>query len=218
MKSRYVVRLFFSTLLIGGIAAVFTGFIVRRNEFHTYFSSFDIKQLLLTSAWLFGVGLLFSVISQMGFFAYLTIHRFGLGAFRSVKLWNSVQFVLIAFVLFDLVYLRYSAFGNGQSILPFISPAVIILIAGLIVAYIKAKSTNRGAFIPALFFMVTATIIEWVPVLRVNEESWLFLMLYPLIICNAYQLLILHKYNEKSVDTPVRGKGGSITGQAPGQN
>lgn len=46
--------------------------------------------------------------------------------------------------------------------------------------------------------MVVVTTIEWVPVLRVNEESWLWLMVLPLIICNAYQLLVLPKYNAES--------------------
>jgi KinB signaling pathway activation protein len=45
--------------------------------------------------------------------------------------------------------------------------------------------------------MFVVTTIEWVPALRANEESWLYLMLIPLLICNAYQLLILHKINSK---------------------
>lgn len=201
MKSRYIVRLFFTTLLVGGVTTVFTGFFVRWEEFLGYFSKFDIKQLLSTASWLFGVGLIFSVISQMGFFAYLTIHRFGLGIFKNVKLWNSVQLILVAFVLFDLVYFRYSAFGEGESLLPYISVALIILFSGLIVAFVKAKMTNSSAFIPALFFMVVATIIEWVPVLQVNEENWLSLMLYPLLICNSYQLLILQRLNERTANS-----------------
>ena len=36
--------------------------------------------------------------------------------------------------------------------------------------------------------MVCATIIEWVPVLRTNEQDWFYLMLFPLLVCNAYQL------------------------------
>jgi KinB signaling pathway activation protein len=74
------------------------------------------------------------------------------------------------------------------------------LIAGLVTAFIKAKQTNKEAFIPALFFMVVVTVIEWVPVLRVNEHSWLYLMLFPLLICNAYQVLVLHKLNQKSIE------------------
>lgn len=198
MKSRYVVRLFLSTLLVGGVITGIIGFIVRWNEFQTYFTDFDIIKILSTLFWLFGVGLIFSLISQMGFFAYLTIHRFGLGVCKSAKLWNAVQVILILFVLFDLIYLRYSAFANGESITPYLIDAIIIFIVGLVVAYFKAKQTNQGAFIPALFFMTVVTIIEWVPVLQVNEDSWLYLMLFPLLVCNTYQILILHKLNEKS--------------------
>jgi KinB signaling pathway activation protein len=145
------------------------------------------------------MGFLFSVISQMGFFAYLTIHRFGLGIFKSASLWNGVQVVLILFVLFDLVYLRYESFAaSGESILSYIGLAATLLIVSLIVAWYKAKQTNREAFIPALFFMIVVTVIEWVPVLRVNEKSWLLLMMFSLLACNAYQLLILQKLNAQS--------------------
>lgn len=135
----------------------------------------------------------------MGFFAYLTVHRFGLGIFKS--LWNAVQLLLIAFVLFDLVYLRFDAFAaSGESIMPYVGLAVIVLVAGLIVAFMKVKQSNKEAFIPALFFMIVVTVIEWVPVLRVNEHSWLYLMLFPLLACNAYQLLVLQKLNQKSME------------------
>jgi KinB signaling pathway activation protein len=135
----------------------------------------------------------------MGFFAYLTIHRFGLGIFKSVSLWNAVQIVLILFGLFDLVYLRYENFANPNgSILPYFGPAIILLVVSLTVAWFKTKQTNRDAFIPAMFFMIVVTLVEWVPVLRVNEKSWLYLMMFALLACNAYQLLILHKLNLQS--------------------
>ncbi|UQD53723.1 KinB-signaling pathway activation protein [Bacillus methanolicus] len=197
MTSRNWVRLFLTTLMIGGVTAGIVGFIVRWDEFKPIFVDFDFLEILSILFWLIGVGLIFSLISQMGFFAYLTVHRIGLGIFRS--LWKPVQLVILLFVLFDLVYFRFQAFAkNGESILPYIGLAFLILAVGLIVAVLKVKQTNKDAFIPALFFMVVLTVIEWIPVLRVNEESWLYLMLFPLIACNAYQLLILHKLNEKS--------------------
>ena len=68
----------------------------------------------------------------MGFFAYLTVHRFGLGIFKSVSLWNAVQVVLILFVLFDLVYLRYDNFAKqGESSFPYIGLAALLLIISL---------------------------------------------------------------------------------------
>ena len=91
-----------------------------------------------------GVGFIFSVISQMGFFAYLTIHRFGLGMFRSSSLWNIVQLFFIAFVLFDFVYLRSVLIANGEvSLGNNILVAGVLFMFGAIVAYIKSKETNK---------------------------------------------------------------------------
>lgn len=194
-----MVKLFFSTLLVGGVTTGIVGFLIRWGEYQSLFSNFEVLQILSVLFWLFGVGLIFSIISQMGFFAYLTIHRFGLGIFKT--LWNSVQIVLILFVLFDLVYFRYKVFAEqGESLFSYILIAGFILIVGIVSAAWKVKLTNKQAFIPALFFMVVVTTIEWMPALRVNEESWLYLMIYPLVICNAYQLLILQKLNESSIE------------------
>jgi KinB signaling pathway activation protein len=134
----------------------------------------------------------------MGFFAYLTVHRFGIGIFRSASLWNAVQVFLVAFVLFDFVYLRSTFVEEGNaSTTHNILIATVIFLAGAIVAYIKSKETNRQAFIPALFFMIVVTIVEWIPALRVNDRDWLYLMAVPLFICNAYQLLTLHRLIKK---------------------
>lgn len=201
MTSRNWVNLFLKTLLVGGITTGVVGFIVRWSEFQHLLSDFELVEFLSILLWLTGVGLIFSILSQMGFFAYLTIHRFGLGIFKSVGLWNAVQILLIAFVLFDLVYLRYNAFAkSGESLIPYLGLALLVLLPGLAVAYVKAKQTNKEAFIPALFFMIVVTVLEWVPVLRVNEHSWLYLMFFPLLACNSYQLLVLHKINQKSLE------------------
>jgi KinB signaling pathway activation protein len=199
VTSRIWVRLFMTTLLIGVITTAIVGFIINWNEYVHYFTDFRTINILSALFWFILWGLLYSVISQMGYFAYLTVHRFGLGIFKSVSLWNGVQVVLILFVLFDLVYLRYETFASsGDSLLPYIGLAALLFIPALVIAWFKAKQTNREAFIPALFFMIVVTVIEWFPVLRVNEHSWVYLMLFPLLACNAYQLLILHKLNLKS--------------------
>ncbi|MGD6834622.1 KinB-signaling pathway activation protein [Sutcliffiella halmapala] len=195
MNSRNWVRLFLSTLLIGAVSTVIVAFIVRWDQHTHEFANGEYLQVLSVIFWYIGIGLIFSIISQMGFFAYLTVHRFGLGIFKS--LWNAVQVVLIAFVLFDLVYFRYIAFAKeGDSLLPYLAFPVFLLIYGLLVAYVKKAQTNHHAFIPALFFMVVVTTVEWFPVLRENEPSWLLLMLFPLLACNSYQMLVLHKLNQ----------------------
>lgn len=194
MNSRKWVRLFFTTLFLGGVSTVIIGFVLEWDKYAKFFQNFDGKEILAVSFWLMGVGFIFSVISQMGFFAYLTIHRFGLGMFRSPSLWNIVQLFFIAFVLFDFVYLRSVLIANEEiSLGNNILVAGVLFMFGAIVAYIKSKETNKKAFVPALFFMVVVTILEWVPALRINDTDWLYLMVIPLLLCNAYQLLILHR-------------------------
>ncbi|MBU7593983.1 KinB-signaling pathway activation protein [Metabacillus halosaccharovorans] len=197
MNSRNWVRLFLSTLLVGGLTTGIIGFLLKWAEYKDLFLNFDIIEILSVLFWLFGVGLIFSVISQMGFFAYLTVHRFGLGIFKSVSLWNFAQIILILFVLFDLAYFRFQLFANeGDTYISYIFLALYVLIVGLIVAFLKRKDTNKGAFVPALFFMVVVTVIEWFPALRVNQEDWLLLMLIPLQVCNAYQLIMLPRFTQ----------------------
>lgn len=195
MNSRQLVRLFFSTLLLGGLTAGIVGFLVRWVQFKPLFEAGSVLEILSTFVWLVAVGLIFSVISQMSFFAYLTIHRFGISLFKNM--WSGVQIVLIVFVLFDLIYLRYIAFGDDGSLISYIGLAGLVLAVGLVVAYVKMKQTNKQAFIPALFFMTVFTVIQWVPVLVENDPGWLHFMLWPLLVCNSYQLLTLHKINER---------------------
>jgi KinB signaling pathway activation protein len=188
------------TLVIGGLVTGLTGFIVRWDEFSELFQSAEILQLLSVFIWLVFVGMTFSVISQMGFFAYLTIHQFGLRMFRSVTLWNLVQLVIIAVVVFDLVYFRFKAFAGGkESIAPYIALAIFLLLVSVVTSYVKMKQSNKSTFVSALFFMVVVTILEWLPVLQVKKDSsWLYLMLFALLACNAFQILALPKYNARS--------------------
>ncbi|MFK2826887.1 KinB-signaling pathway activation protein [Bacillus sp. B190/17] len=196
MTIRNWIRFFVHTLVIGGIAASILGFFIRWDELAPLVSTGGWKDILSILAWHLFVGFTFSVISQMGFFAYLTVHQFGASMFRSF--WNSVQFVVIAFVLFDLVYFRFQAFADkGESLLPYISLAVLLLLVGLITAFFKAKQSNKSVFISALFFMIVVTVLEWLPVLQANDEKWLYIMLFTLLPCNSFQLLALPKYNQR---------------------
>ncbi|MFV8829701.1 KinB-signaling pathway activation protein [Alkalihalobacterium sp. APHAB7] len=190
MNSRKVVYLFFTSLLIGSISGAIVGLAL---EWSVYTAE-GAMNFLFGLIWLLGISAAFSIISQMGFFAYLTVHRLGLGLFKTAKLWNKVQVVVIAFVIFDLIYLRYLAFvQEGETVFHYVLMPVLLLIYGLIVAYLKAKDTNQGAFIPALFFIVVVTTIEWVPALTVNDPKWLWIYFAPLLAANTWQLLILHR-------------------------
>ncbi|MFC0559032.1 KinB-signaling pathway activation protein [Halalkalibacter alkalisediminis] len=195
MNSRKVVYLFFTTLLVGSISGAIVGFIL---DYQVYTEG-TFLNMFFGLIWLLGICAAFSLVSQMGFFAYLTVHRFGLGLFKSQKLWNYVQIIIIAFVVFDLIYFRFIAFAEPhETILHYMVMPILLLIFGLLVAYLKAKDTNQGAFIPALFFIVVITAIEWVPALTVNDPKWLWLYFTPLITANTWQILLLHRLTKPS--------------------
>ncbi|SFK50884.1 KinB signaling pathway activation protein [Halobacillus dabanensis] len=195
MNSRKWVRLFLTTLLIGGLITLIISFVIKYDSYAEVLQPFQLFELFGLLLFFSGLGFIFSILSQMGFFAYLTLNQFGKGLFRS--LWVPVQVFLIAFALFDLVYFRYQAADDG-SVWPFFWTTLGLFVLSVIVAYVKAKETNKGAFVPALFFMVVVTAIEWVPALRAQDSDYIWLMVIPLFICNAYQLLLLHRLTNTS--------------------
>jgi KinB signaling pathway activation protein len=135
-------------------------------------------------------------ISMMGFFAYLIIHRVGLDLFTGPRLWNRVQVLLIAFAIFDAVYLRMLAFGNDH-MWRYIGEMLVLLIVAWVVAASKAKQTNKSAFIPTLFLMTVITLIEWIPALQTTDEiPLLWPALATLVFANAYQVLMLHRFQQ----------------------
>ncbi|GAE93683.1 KinB signaling pathway activation protein [Gracilibacillus boraciitolerans JCM 21714] len=80
------------------------------SEFLNPFEWFEILGLLL---FFLALGFVFSLISQMGYFAYLTVNQFALSIFRGY--WSIIQIGLIAFALFDLVYFRYKGAEEGDN-------------------------------------------------------------------------------------------------------
>lgn len=199
---------FLITLLIGAVVTVITSFFVQPDAYEPYLDPIDAWEIFGAVLWYIVLGFVYSIVSQMGFFAYLVVHQFGLGIFRSF--WNYVLVVLIGITLFDLVYLRYARADNPESLVPYIVVAVVLFIYGLAVAYVKAKETNKKAFIPALFLMVVVTTLEWIPTLRIDDYQSMMLMITPLLACNTYQLLKLHRIvgvkEETASPTPKTAK------------
>lgn len=191
VNSRKWVGLFLKTLIIGGLAGLITSFFVKTASYTSVLNPVDLFELLGVVLFFLGLGFVFSLISQTGFFAYLFINQFGLGFFRSF--WPMVQMLLIAFVIFDLIYFPYNSNDGAGSLMLYILMSAAILVYGLVIAKIKAKQTNQRAFIPALFLMVVMTAVEWVPGLRTSGTDYAWLMIVPLLVCNTYQLLVLHR-------------------------
>lgn len=202
MTIRNWVKFFFNALLIGGIVTAIAGLIVRWEFFSEFLSKGEYFDFISAFIWMIFLGFTMSVVAQMGFFAYLTVHQFGVNMFKSLTLWNWVQLLIIAVVLFDLVFFRFKLTeGDTGRTLLYITLLFSLLAVSIVTAYFKAKWTKKHALISALFFMIVITTLEWLPALMVrsgNIDSWVTILLFPLLAVNAYQLLMLPKYNRQS--------------------
>lgn len=185
--------LFITTLLLGGLGGVLVAFI------------FDLNKLLEGTAGNFLVGtfmyllygMTISIVAQMGFFAYMTINYFAKTMFKTPSLWKSIQVFLVLFAFFDMVYLRYSSLGEGGSFGPFFIEPTLLLIVAIVTAYGKVYLTNRTAWVPTLFFMFFVTALEWIPALKENDVHATLSMLVPLLFCNVWQVMQLHRLVKK---------------------
>lgn len=181
--------LFITTLLLGGLGGILVAII------------FDLEKLTEGSMGNFLVGMLMyllygmtiSIVSQMGFFAYMTVNYFAKTLVRSPSLWRSIQIFLVLFVFFDMIYLRYNSLGQGGSIWPYFIEPIMLLIVAVVTAYGKVSVTNRTAWVPTLFFMFVVTALEWIPALKENNVHATLSMLVPLLFCNVWQVMQLHR-------------------------
>ncbi|WP_410515266.1 KinB-signaling pathway activation protein [Paenibacillus sp. BR2-3] len=189
MSIRKWFYLFWTTLLIGAGGAVLAGLALQvangRIEFKSV-ADFFIYPLIL-----FGYGLLVSVYSQLGFFAYLILNYMGIGVFPK-KVWQYIQLVLAVLSLLELIFLR-TFVGGDRNTLSDLTLAVAILLTAMIVSYFKVRNTNASAWIPTFFFMTAVTIVEIIGVLRIGIDSATLFIVVPLIACNAFQILMLHR-------------------------
>jgi len=187
--------LFFTTLGWGVLSGLVAGLILITNHVGFVLSETSVAglnwQTLLFV--IFGSGMI-SVLSQMGFFAYLILRYFAIGLIKNKRIWEIMQLILVATAFFDVVYLRYQYFAKpGESWTIFLILPFILLVISAGVAFWKVKLTSISGFIPTLLFMFVVTLLEAVQALRLNSApSYIFLMT-PLIFCNAWQILILQK-------------------------
>ncbi|MDP5276919.1 KinB-signaling pathway activation protein [Chengkuizengella axinellae] len=182
MNIKNYTYLFFTTLFVGAVTAFLTQMILTPTQ--------DIKVIALFLL----IGLMFSVLSQMGFFAYMMLNYIAKGMITKKGMWEIVQWILIVITFLDVIILRYSFFEeNNAGILGYSILPIFMLIAALFIAWVKSKATNFHAFTPTVFFIFVVTIIEAVPSIRENNVNSTIVMIVPLLSCNFWQIMKLHK-------------------------
>lgn len=180
--------LFGTTLAVGAAGSLIVGLLLQWTDTLQYKGVTDI---LVNIGILLGVGIMVSVYSQMGFFAYLMINYMGNGVF-SKRTWQYVQLVLTALALLELMFFRIFVGGEKNGVSDLVL-GIILLIVAVATAFYKVKLTNATAWIPTLFFMIAVTIVETVGVLKIGVNAATAWIVAPLIACNAYQILILQR-------------------------
>ncbi|MGM9946117.1 MAG: KinB-signaling pathway activation protein [Lysinibacillus sp.] len=203
MTIRNWFKFFMMAMLIGGGVTAVAGLFIRWDFLQPYLAAGEFGEFIAAFVWMILLGFTMSVIAQAGFFAYLTLHQIGVGVFKTLTLWNWVQILLILIVLVDLVIFRFAPDANSVGDWLFYIGLLLFLVGAAIATGIKKvqMTGKRHVLISAVFFMIVVTSLEWIIALMGREDnintyvSWL---LFPLVAVNAYQLLMLPKYNEKS--------------------
>lgn len=187
--------LFGTTLFIGAVISLALGTFLESGEIE--YATFG--DWLLGATFKVAWGLLFSAVSQMGFFAYLTINYFALSFFKAKWVWQTAQVIIISVVFYDFVLYRDFLIPSEQGA----EPASALVLPGYLLGYAvfiaiwKSMLTNKNAFVPTIFFMFVFTLVEALPTLAENDPFWTQIILSILIVCNTWQVLWLHRLVSK---------------------
>lgn len=179
---------FWSTLLLGAVASFILGFI-----FQSLIGTFNWVDLLL-------LGFTFSSVSLLGFFCYLVFQWLAKGLIRETRIYQGFLFVIVVLVLVYIVYISYTQFDQDDLWARFFLPVMIVVVS-ILVTWLKVRWTNQTALIPTLFFMVVVTTFESIPSINPKGEQLpiesVFFTIFVLLLCNAWQILQLHRLTNK---------------------
>ncbi len=203
MTIRNWVKFAFWALLIGGIVNAVASLIIRWDFYQPYLANGEIVEFLAAFVWNIVLGMTMSVMAQAGFFAYLTLHQVGVNIFKSLTLWNWVQTLLIIIVLVDIIVFRFAPGADKATDWIGYGFLLVVLVGSAIATAIKKiKMTKKPhVLVSTIFFMIVVTSLEWIIALMGRQDNidiYVALLLFPLVAVNAYQILMLPKYNSQS--------------------
>lgn len=173
-----------STLLLTASFMVADGFITHDVTWSKFFFN-----LITTSQ----AGMTYGVFAMMGFFAYLMVNYIALSIFRKPTIWRGLQIVLTIVTVVDLVVLPVYLLEKHHDWYWYLILPVALVVATHVVAKQKARETNEAAYVPAMFFLIVVTSIEAYPALKSDDFKSIAWMMVPLFLCNAWQIMQLHK-------------------------
>jgi KinB signaling pathway activation protein len=188
---------FWTTLGIGAIATLGTvAVLMALDNFFVLHLKVDgyLFNLFNTSV----TGMMFGAFALMGFFSYLMVNYIALSIIRKPDLWKAIQIILTIIVLIDLVALPLYLLEHPKAWYWYMIVPILLVAASLYVARMKVKATNANAWVPTMFFMIVGTAIEVYPALKIDSFKEISFMLVPVFVCNAWQIMQLHKLVKRS--------------------
>ncbi|MBD3922917.1 KinB-signaling pathway activation protein [Paenibacillus sp. PR3] len=200
MTIRKLFFLFWSSMAVGAVTCTVLGLALQFTD--QSYGFLKVEETGYNALMMAISGLMIGVFAMMGFFAYLTVNYIALSIFRQKYLWTMLQGYTSLFATFALGYMLYGERERLSNWLYWVLPTALA-IGSIVVAYFKAKQTNRSAFVPTVFLMFVVTVLEAWPSINgeTNAVSVIF-MITPLFICNAFQIMWLHRLvgsaNEKT--------------------
>jgi KinB signaling pathway activation protein len=185
LNLRKWMRLFGMTIVIGALAAMVAGAALKASDPGYRDGGWTFNLLMMALG-----GLTFGAFAHMGFFAYLTLNYIARSIFKRPYLWVALQGFITVFVLAEIAY--WTSMGNFPKSAFWAVPLALLLVS-VLVSWKKASETSSGAWIPSLFYLIAVTAIEAIPGFQEGRLTSLVFMLAPLFVCNAYQILMLHR-------------------------
>jgi KinB signaling pathway activation protein len=181
-------KLFGMTILIGAIVTVIGSVCIQLTnpDFRNIEAGGWLSYILMMAL----IGMTFGAFAHMGFFAYLMLNYIARSIFKRPYYWVAIQGFIALFVLIEIAYWTYDT--NFPSATFWVIP-LLLLVLSAFVAWLKVKATSPGAWIPTLFFLIAITVVESIPVFRTGNIYNLLYQLIPLFVCNAYQIMRLHR-------------------------
>lgn len=193
LNLRKWMSLFGMSILIGSAAAVVVGGALQLMDLE--FRDVGTKGWLYNLFMMAIAGLSFGAFSHMGFFAYLMLNYIARSIFKRPYTWIMTQAIIAAFVMFEIGYWTYDT--NFPEYTYWAVP-LALLAAALLVAWRKTHETSSGAWVPTVFFLVAITALETVPAFRTGSMPSLIFQMVPLFVCNAYQIMRLHRILDRT--------------------
>jgi KinB signaling pathway activation protein len=181
--------LFATTILLGMLVACTVGLTIAAiDPVHTsrvswlHGISYNVIGMSL-------VGATLGAFSHMVFFGYLIVQMIGQAMLR-----NKWQYVQVSVTVLSCMYTI--TFAAPQSIADGFRAAIfplLLILCAVPIVWWKVRMTHKRAIIPSLFLLIAVTLLETVPALRQHNGYAIAMMAAPLFVCNAWQLLLLHR-------------------------